>query len=347
MGFPVVNINYSLCNFTSLKKLEVFIGGQSLTDLHIVMTGSQNGKDGVVVDEVRTAPGVFVEYTSTIFPQEHIFDDVTITNNYINVSFRQDLGISFVSGGVVFIPKPTTIGTTIFSSTASYRRVHDFLLSSILLESCSEDASVAVFLANESSSGKPLVVKAFTNGHVHYATTKTYPLPLQYPTDVKYNRDSKELDVLANYLILSLSSPNSDDEIDVDMDNIDISAALGSRIYHYITTNQIPVYSVSCHEFSEETLSSLDYLHNAPDNYITSGHANGLYTPRLCKYHYNQWRQCTEVSSLKSYGADTDLNEILSITPVYDTNTVNLGALYSSEKIVPITVICNSENQQE
>lgn len=259
-GFPNVIVQSRVRPYHLFDKLEVFSVDSTMKEIHVVIKGVASSNNGVVIDEIRTAPDVFTEYdVQSNFVMKDVTDLIQ-TDNYIVLSVCSPNTPFLHSSYLLSFLKPTTTGTTIFSSSAYKTVLFDPNPLGVMLEHCIGDA-MAVVEYNGSS--------CFVTGllsPLSYYSTIVFELKKFAVRDVCYNRDSKELDILR-------------------------TSATDSYIYHISSIMAMAGGTVPIYHYPEDQLNSLDYLTTMPDFFIASGHdAERLL--RVYRYRCNFIQTC-------------------------------------------------------
>lgn len=267
-GFPSLTVRYHEHDYIrSFKKMDVFSADTATVDLHVVLLADMEEEDmsDLVVDEVRTAPHTFNQNESPVFESQenYRFYDVEITDMHVAIS------TSMNSGSVLFIDKPTTLSTSIFTSNAVNNPLYTLPCTGpIPLEYCKNDILVAAF---RTLFDQNLHVESFSLAvpQYHLSIDET---TLMYPVDLKFNRQKDALELLAN--------PYGNNTFSVIY-----------HLNHSLTANGGPLF---CHMFKPESLNSLEWLSSKDVFFVASGHDAGQQHLHLYKYRYDDWGECTE-----------------------------------------------------
>lgn len=314
-GFPYVSVKYIIRDIKSLTKLDVFSIDPTGNEIHVVMVGEQTTNRGVMVDEIRTAPGTFIEYTSDIYDVVYkIFNDIAETDTYV-VMTMHDGGMYYSGGQVLFINKPTTLNTTMFSSSAHIYSIPGSL-SAGLLEHCQADAIVVAYREIMGSVGVHSFTGPFTHANINISGDKIFS-----EMDLKFDKTYQDLDVLVKgHKNLFLAKDTS------------MILHLNQSLVSYGG----PVF---CHKYKDDFLNSLDWFSWGNYGFVASGHDKTNNFLRVYKYQYNNWGNCTEQEILEAKKKQMD---VFSTCPFqYNSCEIVLYDYYASEKEVPLIIKCN------
>lgn len=314
-GFPSVNVRYIIRNMQNLTKLDVFSIDPTMNEIHVVMVGQQAPKHGIMVDEVRTGPGLFVEYTgelSDVVAED--FTDVAVTEKYVVTSLKK-YDLELQGGQVLFIRKPTSLHTTVFSNTAQTYTISGKLSIDGLLEHCKNDS---VAFAYKGFQGY-LNVHTF-NGPSPREHLKVVGLHDYALADIKFDRTNEDLDILVRPA-LELSRP------------LDTSIIL--HLNHSLAAYGGPLF---CHKYYNETLNSLEWIPWENKRFVASGHDQTSSQLRVYKYQYDYWGICTQQRILQSEKLETKKNNFKDLQ--YSSCEIELQETSVSEKAMSLSTIC-------
>lgn len=313
-GFPSVNVKYIVRSMDWLSKIDVFSIDPTMNEVHVVMVGRLNSDKGIMVDEVRTAPDQFIEYTGLVDDiEEKRFSDVAVTDNYV-VMTMHDGGTYFAGGEVLFINKPTTMYTTIFLCTARSYSIPQMNSTSGLLEYCKNDA---VVVAYEGSFGN-VGVHSFI-GYTPHSHLKIL-MPQFNVYDIKFDEVSEDLDILVRPFKFATKVADS------------------SMILHLNQSLVSYGGPLFCHKYMDERLNSLDWIPWEKNCFVASGHDVGGSHLRAYKYYYNNWGNCTQQQILQA--VPLEKKDVVSEKLIYDECEVEMLELESYEMATPLTIIC-------
>lgn len=317
-GFPYVSVKYIVRNIKSLTKLDVFSIDPTRNEIHVVMVGQLDTEKGIVLDELRTAPNQFTEYTSEIYDEivDFFFSDVAITDNFVVITSNPE---TLTIGHVLFIRKPTSLYTTIFSCAAWDYIIPGDVSWARLLEHCTNDVVVVVYSSTLTSIG----VHSFlgTNPHINLKIST----PKLNIADVKFDKKSEDLDILLKPSQLSQTSQDS------------------SVILHLnqsLSYNGGPLF---CHKYYDEDLNSLDWIPWENHFFVASGHDKDYSHLRVYKYQYDDWKNCTKQHILWAEKKDTKNTEHYNL--LYNDCEIVMQEHRVSEKGLPLIIKCESREQ--
>ena len=314
-GFPSVSVKYIVRSMGYLSKIDVFSIDPTMNEVHVVMVGRLNQKNGIIVDEVRVAPDQFIEYAGTVDDVVgRYYADVAVTDNYVVTSMRAASGEILNNGQVLFISKPTTLSTSIFACAAlSYPIPGN--ASAGLLEHCTGDAVVVVYGGIFNKIGIHSFIGTLPYSHLSIKGRKDYTLH-----DIKFDKTSEDLDILVKSM-KSLSEAQ------------DSSIIL--HLNQSLSTYGGPLF---CHMYLDERLNSLDWIPWEKNCFVASGHDVGGSHLRVYKYQYNNWQNCTQQKIMQA--EKLDMNEFKKVDLYYDACEVEMLELESYEMATPLTIIC-------
>ena len=312
-GFPSVDVYYNEVIGVSCHKLDVFSVDTTTIDLHVVLLGHMGDIDpDFVIDEVRLAPNFFTENKSYIFDNVPLmfFYDVEVTDLHVAISTSAD------NGSVLFINKPTTIGTTIFTCTITQDILNVPKIGIILLEYCKNNYLVAVY-------------KYKSIGYIHlFGFSTTTPLDHLSidgtedlcPRDVKFNRAKDDLDLLATPLEW-------------------FSRGDSSMIYHLNYSLVAQGGPLFCHKYRDHKLNSLAWLSTRDKCFVASGHDINQHYLKLYRYQFDYWGECTE--EVFSFARKQDVVEQQKKPQIdfYHYN-IQMSELESRDMNNPLKVTC-------
>jgi hypothetical protein len=220
-----------------------------------------------VIDEVRLAPHLFSTNRSNIFDNVPLlsFNDVEVTDLHVAISTSAD------NGSVLFINKPTTIGTTIFTCTITQDILNVPKIGVILLEYCRNNYLVAVY-KNRYFGDIHLYGYSTTTPQHHLSIDETEAL---WPKDMKFDRVKDDLDLLTT----PFEGFHRGDS---------------SMIYHLnysLVTQGGPLF---CHKYRDHKLNSLAWLSTRDKCFVASGHDISQHYLKLYRYQFDFWGECTE-----------------------------------------------------
>ena len=197
-GFLNINrVSLGYCGITRTKKLDVFVASRG--EVHVVVTGTISPGNECVVDCYRANNTYLNLIKIPHQEQPGLYDDVTVTDNYVVVSSRST---SKSPGSILVFNKPTS-GNSVFPSPVSFSRITlpYSVDGGILLEACEQDAFV---LACHSAGSNAVYISGF-DGTTHLATIGM-PLqsnlsPSSQLKDISYSPNNQDLEVLQYELI--------------------------------------------------------------------------------------------------------------------------------------------------
>lgn len=318
-NFPNVTVSYNETNTGSFSRLDVFSVDTTTIDLHVAMVGSTPlfYSSIYIYDEVRTAPGAFDQYKSSLFDffNSNRIYDVESTDNMVALSTSYD------SGSVFFFDKPIFTNTTFLSNFTVYNGLSDVLADYIRLEYCTNNSLVAVYqeIKNGYFSYGDLHVHSFTytTPHAHISIDNTSNLS---PLDVKFNKADNELDILAAPITLSHRGDSS-------------------MIFHLVPSLAYNGGWLFCHKFMGERLNSLAWLSTRGPWFVASGHDETQKHLRLYKYCYTDWGYCSEQVQEHSTGQKKK-EQPLPFDFTYSMDKVEMAVLKSYPMGKPLKIVC-------
>ncbi len=314
-GFPSVSVKYIVRNIISLTKLDVFSIDPTMTEIHVVMVGQRSMEHGIMVDEVRTGPGQFIEYIGELSDMvAESFTDVAVTENFVVTSLKK-FDLELQGGQVLFIHKPTSLSTTVFSNTAQTYTISGKFSIDGLLEHCKNDS---VAFAYKGFQGY-LNVHTF-NGPSPREHLKIVGLHDYALADIKFDRTNEDLDILV-WPAFELSR------------QLDTSIIL--HLSHSLAAYGGPLF---CHKYYNQILHSLEWIPWENKRFVASGHDQTNSQLRVYKYQYDHWGICTQQRILQSEKLET--KKFNSKDLQYSSREIELQETYVSEKAMSLSTIC-------
>lgn len=234
----------------SLDKLEVM----NVADgIHVVMTGSTQTGEGLVLDAAATShfPSLWNLYFDLSRTGE-AFDDVALVDDYIVVTSRRP---TLTTGYINLFDKPHSSSYSSLSSALYRGKVSYLLDDTLLLTRCEKNAFVT---GTYSSTEGGLVMSGYNASSPIYSIVlgniSTLAPELQL-RDIRFNKNSKVLDVLQHFAF---------------------GYDRGSIILHLDQTLGTSGITSNCHIFETNTFHSIACLDYNPDCTAASGHSNDM-----------------------------------------------------------------------
>lgn len=326
-GFPNVNVSYAISGPSEFTNLEVFSVDTTTIDLHVVMTGKDIVHQGssqyweYIYDEVRTASGVFNQYSSAIFNTFYLgkFYDIAVTDNNVVIAS------SHPDATILFVIKPTSIVTTFFSNYTKgyYLTIDD--VSDIKLEYCKNDALVAVYrnMVQENMIYQCTGLRIFSFiGTTPHAHLEILGSETQTPLDVKFDKNSEDLDILTTKKVMYIRVPDT------------------CEIYHLNPSLAFSGGPIFTHLYIDEKLNSLDWLSTHRNRFVASGHNANQNNLRVYTYQFDEWKNCTE-QRIKEAGILEHKTDYVCPGIDYSMREVVMKDLYSYDMEKPLKIKCD------
>ncbi len=324
-NFPNVDVRYWEAESDRFTRLDIFSIDTMTIDLHVAMIADNSSigqfiNRGVIYDEVRLAPDVFNQYTSTMegLPiTDVLYYDIAVTDTNVAVSS------TYSCGNVMFFCKPTTVAMTFFDiAVMSYPVTFSNGANSIMLEYCENNALVAFYknIIIGPSSSNNLQVRSFVNAIPH-ARLEICNSERVTPYDVKYDKNSKDLDVLAAFIVQQFNS-------------------IPDRVYHLnpsLLYNGGPIFA---HVFPGEVLNSLEWFPGGLNTFVASGHDNNSNFLRIYKYKFDNWNNCFEQMIEETKKQDEAVDPEY-IAMKYDKVEIEMLKMSKDDMCRPIKIICD------
>lgn len=297
-GFPndSVFIETGLYYMQHFNNIAVFSVDGSMTGLHVLMTCNEDTLSifSSIIDMVRITPNCFNSYTHSYDEYPKYYDDIEVTDHNVIFSYLQksDTG-SHRWTYLNYVKKPLTSGMTIFSNPVQRQRLSNrSSFGKSILEYCTDDAFVVAQPTRDSINVFAFELDIDGKYKCLGAVKFFRRLILEQMKDIKYDRQSKILDILTVHSFIH-----------------------SSKVYHLNPMLLGSGGTIYVHQFREEILNSLDVLRFYPDCFIASGHIYSLESPnlRLYRYRYFDNKDCTVFFNVESkYFKYSEKAEILN-----------------------------------
>ncbi|MCR5444915.1 MAG: hypothetical protein K6E96_04425 [Bacteroidales bacterium] len=239
-SFPSTFYGNHFPDMGAFYKMEVFRsrnGGEK----HIVMTGDAVNRGSCVVDVRMPTSGSWSYYFSPADSSWAIFDDVAVTDTRVLASLRTS-----TQNGYVYYFNHPAMNNSFLISPAFKMHLGGGIISPIVLENCQSNYYALACRRLHDKLSYIIEVRAYhDNGFYrgrYIAGSQTY----QFPIDLKYNTDKRELDMLTN----------------------EIAQNPIHRIYHIDSTG---LFLCRTMWFATPRVFSLDYLATDPNHFVASG----------------------------------------------------------------------------
>lgn len=257
----------------AFEKLDIY---RDNTTTHAVFTATEGENLNMIVDAMHTSSSHWSFNWASPYDDDYVFDDIAVTDSYIvAVSRYQPSGLYVCQPGKVwFIPRPSS--GTIFPATATYQITPFDLFSKAVLEHCEGN-----FVTVTSTNINPINLGcAAYNGPSFFSAVNASLFSLwERVVDAKYNKDSREMDIVTKPYKYSSDS----------------------YVYHLTQSLHNTGGPVDCHQYSDEHLYSIDYLTHLPDCFIAVGHDAQTSILKVYRYKYSNHEDCAVQKTTTSY----------------------------------------------
>lgn len=279
-SFPSTFYGNHFPDMGGFYKMEVFrsqYGGEK----HIVMTGDAVNWGSCVVDVRMPTSGSWSYYYSLADSSWAIFDDVAVTDTRVLVSLRT----STQNGYVCFFNHPA-LNNSFLITPAFKLHMDNGIISPIVLENCQSNYFVTACRRLHEKLSYIIEVRAYNDSYFHGCRYIAGTTRYQFPIDLKYNSDKKELDMLTNEIV---QNPVH-------------------RIYHIDSTGLFLCRTMD----KNHKIYSLDYLATDPNFFVASGRDDNY---ELCFYRYSPsfFGNCSDTIYPLYWNADRK-DEIMAFT---------------------------------
>lgn len=243
---------------SEFKKMDVFYAAGKL---HIVTIANSTSNEPYIFDFCRQNGNNWRIAATPDSCTTCVYDDIVVTDSFAIVTRR---GSKEGDNIVQRFRKPTTGAGTIFNSGALRNHIPFTPQSPFIMAHCHDkNNSFAVTALNSSSVPASCVWYKALNMTITGAVNYNFYESAQTPKDMKYNKTSKEMTILANRNTTSC-------------------------VYHI---SPIPG-AAYCHTFTDKLLHSIDYLKLQPTCFVASGLDINTYWLNYLRFVYNGNNEC-------------------------------------------------------